>query len=88
MVDQGIGIEPPMGHHAVDAVVHDDHDAVDTTEPARKGSAVFSVAIGTASFRAGAVPVVGSLPHTGWHRTGLLFDQNQGDVSSSKCCCQ
>ena len=31
IVNQGIGIEPPIGHHAVDEVVHDGRDAVDTT---------------------------------------------------------
>src|SRR5258707_7160335 len=33
VVDQGIGIEPRIGHHAVDEVVHDGRDAVDTAEP-------------------------------------------------------
>ena len=33
VVDQGIGIESRIGHHAVDEVVHDGRDAVDTAEP-------------------------------------------------------
>src|SRR5205814_7241331 len=33
VIDQGIGIEPRIGHHAVDEVVHDGRDAVDTAEP-------------------------------------------------------
>src|SRR5436309_13867389 len=33
VVDQGIGIEPRIGHHAVDEVVYDGRDAVDTAEP-------------------------------------------------------
>src|SRR5262249_7480036 len=30
LVDQGIGVEPRVGHHAVDEVVYDGRDAVDT----------------------------------------------------------
>ncbi len=30
IVDQGIGVEPRVGHHAVDEVVYDGRDAVDT----------------------------------------------------------
>src|SRR5229473_5168086 len=33
VVDQGIGVEPRIGHHAVDEVVYDGRDAVDTAEP-------------------------------------------------------
>src|SRR3979411_3060429 len=30
IVDQGMGVEPRVGHHAVDEVVYDGRDAVDT----------------------------------------------------------
>src|SRR5207302_4718585 len=33
VVDQGIGVEPRIGHHAVDEVIYDGRDAVDTAEP-------------------------------------------------------
>src|SRR5947208_10821975 len=33
VVDQGIGVKPRIGHHAVDEVVYDGRDAVDTAEP-------------------------------------------------------
>src|SRR5947199_6661813 len=33
LVDQGIGVEPRIGHHAVDQVVYDGRDAIDTAEP-------------------------------------------------------
>src|SRR6266566_2025026 len=33
VVDQGIGVEPRIGHHTVDEVVYDGRDAVDTAEP-------------------------------------------------------
>ena len=33
VVDQGIGVEPRVGHHTVDEVVYDGRDAVDTAEP-------------------------------------------------------
>ena len=33
VVDQRIGVEPRIGHHAVDEVVYDGRDAVDTAEP-------------------------------------------------------
>src|SRR6266436_10110887 len=33
VVDQGIGVEPRIGHRAVDEVVYDGRDAVDTSEP-------------------------------------------------------
>src|ERR1700692_2814537 len=33
VVDQGIGVEPRIGHYAVDEVVYDGRDAVDTAEP-------------------------------------------------------
>ena len=33
VVDQGIGVEPRIDHHAVDEVVYDGRDAVDTAEP-------------------------------------------------------
>src|SRR5216683_217497 len=32
-VDQGIGVEPLVGHYAIDEVVYDGRDAVDTAEP-------------------------------------------------------
>src|SRR5262249_36622223 len=32
-VDQGIGVEPRIGHHTVDEIVYDGRDAVDTAEP-------------------------------------------------------
>src|SRR5437879_9191706 len=33
IVDQGIGVEPLIGHYAVDEVVYDGRDTVDTAEP-------------------------------------------------------
>jgi hypothetical protein len=30
IVDQGIGVEPLVGHYAIDEVVYDGRDAVDT----------------------------------------------------------
>src|SRR5205807_9796772 len=33
VVDQGIGVEPGIGHHAVGEVVYDRRDAVDAAEP-------------------------------------------------------
>jgi hypothetical protein len=38
VVDQGIGIEPWIGHHAVDQVVYDGRDAIDTAEPLIKAA--------------------------------------------------
>src|SRR5258705_5633896 len=33
VVDQGIGVEPGVGHHTVDEAVYDGRNAVDTAEP-------------------------------------------------------
>src|SRR5258705_5225845 len=33
VIDQGIGVEPRVGHHTVDEVVYDGRDAIDTAEP-------------------------------------------------------
>src|SRR5258708_23953108 len=33
LVDQGIGVEPQIGHHAVDEVIYDGSDAGDTAKP-------------------------------------------------------
>src|SRR5258707_7687104 len=40
VVDQGIGVEPRIGHHAVDEVVYDGCDAVDTAEPLVKAGRI------------------------------------------------
>jgi hypothetical protein len=40
VVDQGIGVEPGIGHHAVDEVVYDGRDAVDTAEPLVKAGRI------------------------------------------------
>src|SRR2546425_4298200 len=37
VVDQGIGVEPRIGHHAVDEVVYNGRDAVRYRRAARKG---------------------------------------------------
>jgi hypothetical protein len=48
VVDQGIGVEPRVGHHTVDEVVYDGRDAVDTAEPLVKVGRILC-AIGTSS---------------------------------------
>src|SRR5438552_5923268 len=40
VVDQGIGVEPRISHHAVDEVVYDGRDAVDTAEPLIKAGRI------------------------------------------------
>src|SRR5438067_12726204 len=40
VVDQGIRVEPGIGHHAVDEVVYDRRDAVDTAEPLVKAGRI------------------------------------------------